>query len=100
MTIGCDIVKISRFKKNLMRLKTKILNEDEQIEFEVSNDKIKYLASRWACKEAIYKTDNTLYNVSILNDKNGKPYVVNHADLEISISHDANLCIAVAIKKN
>ena len=53
--LGCDIVKVSRFKNNLSKLANKILSESEIIEFNKTTNKIQYIAGRWAAKEAIFK---------------------------------------------
>lgn len=94
--IGCDITKISRFSKNLEKLKNKILTQDEQQEFEKSSNKLEYISGRWAAKEAVYKASG-IKNVSIINNTLGKPIVVNHPNINISISHEKKYSIAVAI---
>ena len=96
--IGCDIIKISRFDKNLDRLKSKILNADEQKEFNKVKNKLEYIAGRWAAKEAIFKAAN-IKNVSILNNLDGSPYVANYPNIQISISHEKKYAIAFALVK-
>jgi len=95
--IGCDIVKISRFKNNLDKLTNRILTSLEKEEYKLADSKLNYIAGRWAAKEAIFKLTNSLEKFSILNHANGSPYVFNHPNLYISISHEREYCMAVAI---
>jgi len=95
--IGCDIVKISRFKKNLEKLKNRILTVSEQEEFNNTSNKLEYIAGRWAAKEAIFKAVGKLSKLSILKNKQGAPYVVGRPDIKLSISHEKEYCISVAI---
>ncbi len=73
--LGCDIVKVSRFKNNLSKLANKILSESEIVEFNKATNKIQYIAGRWAAKEAIFKaTGNKRMTVlsfsDVLDNKN------------------------------
>jgi holo-[acyl-carrier protein] synthase len=95
--IGCDIVKISRFTKNLEKWKNRILTLDEQLEFEKRKNKLSYIAGRWAAKEAIYKINKEWLSLSILNDPTGQTYVKGRPEIKISISHEDKYCIAVAM---
>ena len=94
--IGCDITLITRFDLDLDQKSKKILTQHEQIEFESSANKRTYLAGRWAAKEAIFKATGLTTNFSILNDQNGKPYVLEDATINVSISHDGDYAMAVA----
>lgn len=96
--IGCDIVKISRFENNLEKLAKHILTDEERVEYDKTMMKTQYLASRWAAKEAIFKVIGKSEKLSILNEVSGKPYVLNHIELSISISHEDDYCMAVALK--
>lgn len=110
--IGCDIVNIERiaklYKKSpeqfLERIFTKneIANAPENIE-----QKISYLAKRFAAKEAFAKALGTgiggevsFNEIEILNDQNGMPYITSlknqHSDLKInlSLSDEKNLALA------
>ena len=60
--LGIDLTKISRFKNVNKNFIKKILHEDELKSYEISIDKPKFLAVRWAIKEAIYKCDNKYSN--------------------------------------
>jgi holo-[acyl-carrier protein] synthase len=95
--IGCDIVKISRFKNNLDKLTNRILTPLEKKEYNNADNKLNYIAGRWAAKEALFKLTNSSENFSILNYESGAPYVVNYPNLCVSISHEREFCIAVAI---
>lgn len=94
--IGCDIVKTSRFENNLNKLANNILSNLEMDEFDLTSNKIQYLAGRWAAKEAIFKATG-YKRMTILNKSNGAPYVLNKPDIQISISHEKEYAIAFAI---
>jgi holo-[acyl-carrier protein] synthase len=95
--IGIDIVKINRFKKNINLWSKKILTESEKEEFKNSKNQLNYIASRWAAKEAIFKLTNSSEKFSILNHENGAPYVFENPNLYVSISHEREYCVVVAI---
>jgi holo-[acyl-carrier protein] synthase len=97
--IGVDITSIKRFKKSTESLATKILTQDEMLEYNAVKNKANYLAGRWACKESVFKATG-LTNVTVLSDPNGKPYVKDHQDIMVSISHDQSYAVAMAIQKN
>ena len=95
--IGIDITNISRFSDDADRLAKKILTTDELVEYGKSHSKLNYLSGRWAAKEAIFKACG-LNDVSILSEDSGRPYIKDHEEINISISHDNEYAIAVAIK--
>jgi len=95
--IGIDITNISRFSDDKDRFAEKILTADELAEYEKSHSKLNYLAGRWAAKEAIFKACG-LIDVSVLSEDSGRPYIKDHEEINISISHDTEYAIAVAIK--
>jgi holo-[acyl-carrier protein] synthase len=97
--IGIDITAIKRFKKSTESLATKILTPDEMLEYNAVKNKANYLAGRWACKESVFKATG-LTNVTVLSDPNGKPYVKDHRDIMVSISHDQSYAVAMAVQKN
>lgn len=88
--IGTDIVDINRIKQvylnNPDKFVNKILSSSEQAIFnslQLESDKIDYLATRWAAKEAVVKAIGTgfrdgmyLAEISISNNKHGRPEVV------------------------
>ena len=95
--IGVDITHMKRFKKNCDSLADAILTSEELLEYDKSKNKINYLAGRWACKEAVFKATG-LNAISVLSQNNGKPFIKDHNDIEVSISHDQGFVIAVAIQ--
>ena len=85
--IGIDLVELSRIKETFdQRFIERILSEKE---IEVYNSivhkkaKLSFIGGRFAAKEAIFKAiskgDKTANykDFSILNDENGKPYVIS-----------------------
>ncbi len=99
--IGTDIVYIPRIelKESLIRY---ILTDDEYTQFLLlKNDKRRkeYLAGRFAAKEAIFKAtqDPNYLSYSILNEDNGRPYVKNHPEIQISLSHDGEYVVAFVV---
>ncbi len=94
--LGCDIVKISRFENNLLKLATKILSKPEMDEFDNAHHKMQYLAGRWAAKEAIFKATGNKKMI-VLNGSSGEPYVLNNPNIKISISHEREYAMAVAL---
>lgn len=100
MNIGCDIVENNR-----------LINKDEDFINYILTNKEKeiykkkglfFLTGRFAAKEAImkclYNTKELTYlDIEILNDDNGKP-ITNIHNISVSISHEKNYTMAVAIK--
>tara|TARA_Y100000996_G_C22254305_1_gene533155 strand:+ start:42 stop:431 length:390 start_codon:yes stop_codon:yes gene_type:complete len=83
--IGVDIVENSRFKKLLKKqnFAKRIFSQKELNIFKNKKNKILYLSKRFSAKEAFVKSLGTgfRYNIcfadiSILNDKKGKPYFI------------------------
>ncbi len=106
--IGVDIVEISRFEKFVLEEKSinRFLSILEIEKFnEISNIKRKqeYMASRFACKEALIKASGisfTFNEVSILNDEKGAPYIESKIDFGkvfISISHSNENAVAFVV---
>ena len=96
--IGCDVTKISRFIDKSERFVNKILTPHELTEYKIRNNKAEYLASRWSAKEAVFKATG-IKNPSVLNDESGKPYIVDHPKIFITISHEREYAFAVALDK-
>lgn len=103
MRIGVDIAYIPRFKDVDEHFIKRILTNDEIIQYQKlsSEKRILFLAGRWASKEAIYKANNKndYLHYTILNEENGKPYVKNHPEIKISISHDNDYVVAFVIEE-
>ena len=81
--IGVDIVENNRFKKLIKKKKfiNRICSSKEITIFKKKNNKILYLSKRFSAKEAFVKAlgsgfrNKLCFNdISILNDKRGKPY--------------------------
>lgn len=101
LDVGIDITSIERFKNRKDNFIKRILTEEEySVYSELSLvKKPVFLATRWACKEAIFKaTEDPKYlDYSILNTKTGKPFILNHSNMKVSISHEGDTVIAIVI---
>lgn len=106
--IGCDIVAIKRIKNilsNTPTFLTHVYSNKELEEYQHRNKSVYYLASRFACKEAIVKAlskyNDKLNTIEILNDHDGKPYVlINHKmqpQIHISISYEREYVLAYVV---
>jgi len=87
--IGVDIAEIARFKQMLERyhdrIVTRILCAAEQAQFERRNRSARFLASRFAAKEALSKALGTgiaqgigFHSIEVVNDDLGKPCLQLH----------------------
>lgn len=98
MEIGIDIVEHERIKLNLA---SKILTVNEYSQFEKLlnyEQKVEYLASRFAAKEAIIKATNKRYllnEIEILRTDN-KPKI-NINNIKLSISHEKKYSVAMCV---
>jgi holo-[acyl-carrier protein] synthase len=97
--IGIDIVQIDRIKLEGPFIRH-ILTPDEQQEmFSLHADyaRKEYMAGRFAVKEAIFKAtqDQAYLNYACLHEKSGKPYIKDHPEIEVSISHDGGIATAI-----
>ena len=105
--IGCDIVDIARIKKVCLRQPKfceTVLSESEQpvyaVRCEASEERgYRYLASRWAAKEAFSKALGTGFrgavnfsDISILNNELGAPYVQLSGKLAVQIKNQRLKC--------
>ena len=81
--VGVDIIDNSRIKKLIKKkiFLKRILSKYELKSIKTRKNKISFLAKRFSAKEAFVKSlgsgfrNNLCFNdISILNDKNGKPY--------------------------
>ena len=119
ISIGTDIIEISRVKDAIENIGNKFIEEiytEKEIEYCESKKNAKYhhYAARFAGKEAIYKAiSNILENkfaiswkdVQILNDINGRPYIdiLNEkiknqiTQIDISISHCKEYAVSTVI---
>ncbi len=96
--IGIDLTKVSRFEGKELQFAKRILTEKEFGFFELSNNKTKFIATRWAIKEALFKADNSLRNYPHMEiEKNLGRY--EFEGFEISTSDEDDLVIAIVINK-
>ncbi|MGL5617469.1 MAG: 4'-phosphopantetheinyl transferase superfamily protein [Metamycoplasmataceae bacterium] len=95
--IGIDITSIERFKNKDEKFAKRILSKDEFIDWRNVEYKDVFLATRWAIKEAIFKSDNKYSNFSKVNVQkiNNKYYFKSFG---ISTSRENDYIIAIAIK--
>ena len=108
---GIDIIEVERIQKAIDNSGEDFLKRifnDEEIEYANKHKfPTQHYAARFAAKEAIYKAfgDNTSLtwkDMTILNDKNGKPYCrlkdpKFKNKILLSISHTKNYAVAHAI---
>ena len=117
--IGTDITSIDRFfnsQQHMERMANKILTEYELKEFtSLKEDHARYLAKKWAAKEAVSKAfgtgiagDTKFKSIEIRHNQQGKPVVVfwdklkEHAEVlkvrcHISISDEQDTVVAYTI---
>ncbi len=118
--IGTDIVEVARIEASLSQFghafAKRILTTDELVGFESSHTKARFLAKRFAAKEAFSKAFGTglrgvvtFQNISVTHDELGKPLLTFSSVLQalvdeknivhqhISISDEKNLAAAFVI---
>ena len=118
--IGTDIVEVSRIEHSLqhygLAFAQRILNEREWLSFTQSKTQARFLAKRFAAKEAFAKalgtglrTPATFQNIGVAHDDLGRPVLDLAADLQalldakgitymhISISDEKALAVAFVI---
>ena len=78
---GIDIEYID-YERNVEKIVSKIMNDDEKKQFYNSIDKYKYFYKLWTKKEAYFKTNGTGIDLKILNEsinlKKIKSYIYKH----------------------
>lgn len=92
------MTKISRFKGKSDAFIERILHPEEVKEFINQVEKEKYLATRWAIKEALFKADNKLLNfneIHIIKEKREYKY----KDFKISTSNEGDMLVAIVLKE-
>lgn len=96
--IGIDITSINRFEKKDEKFAKKILSKEEILLWTNEEFKARFLATRWAIKEAIFKSNNdfSCFNKINLKKENGK-YIFKN--FEISTSNEDDYIIAIALEK-
>ncbi|ACT48532.1 holo-ACP synthase [Methylotenera mobilis] len=118
--IGTDVVEVTRIKDSIAEFgdafARRILAESELASYEQSQIKARFLAKRFAAKEAFSKAlgtglraPATLQNISVSHDALGKPILVlapvlqalldekNISHMHISISDEKNLAAAFVV---
>lgn len=101
MKIGCDIVENKRLVDKSDKFIDLILTDKEK-ELYKQRNKVEFLSGRFAAKEAVMKClPNTkeikFTDIEVLNDETGKPYCNIKGIEDISISHEKEYTIAVAL---
>ena len=115
ISCGTDIIEVERIKKAVENLGNKFLEEvytKKEIEYCETKNVMKYehYAVRFAGKEAVYKAVSKFLenkyalkwrDMEILNDSNGRPYVIlnegiikENIEIDISLSHIKDYAIA------
>ena len=117
--IGTDIVQVARMRASLerhgARFAARILADDERVGFEASRDPARFLAKRFAAKEAFGKAlgtgvavPATLHAVAVTHDERGKPLYRYAAPLagylderglsaHLSLTDEADYVVAFAL---
>ena len=116
--IGTDIVDVSRMKKwvDSGSLIERFFNKKESKDFKSVSKACEYYANRFAAKEAFSKALGTglsgfdLKDVFVLNDANGRPFVVlensaekifkkmcGNSKIHISLSNEKQFAVAYVI---
>lgn len=117
--VGSDIVNINRIEAIYNKFGTSFLDKNFDLsEIEILNNlsskhKVRYLAKRFAGKEAVAKAFGlgigklAFKDIIILNDENGRPYVTfskrndaeqkNQFKIDISLSDDEPFAVAFVV---
>ena len=114
--VGTDIVEVERIRSLINRYGDKFLNRiftsDEISYCQSHKDPSIHFAGRFSVKESIRKAMSAIYDfasirfneISVINDKNGRPYVDNKdfpmINIDVSISHTQTHAISIAILDN
>lgn len=102
--IGIDIVDLTRIDINSESFRRHLLTEAEEAEYQqkrIDSRRREYIGGRFAAKEAIFKASGIqdVLSLSVLTGESGKPYVKDHPEIDVSISHDGSYAVAAAIVK-
>lgn len=96
--LGIDITKISRFKNAKDTLIKKILHPKEITKYQESENKAKFLAIRFAIKEALFKANNSNFIFSKIEIQK-KNRVYQYPGYVISTSNEDDYYIAIVKKE-
>ncbi len=95
---GIDLTKISRFENVNETFLKKVLSPEELIEYEEVQNKAKYVAGRWAIKEALFKADNSLSTFHKINIvKKNRTYI--YSGYIITTTNEGDYYLASVIKE-
>ncbi|MGX9340334.1 holo-ACP synthase [Mycoplasma sp. 128] len=94
--IGIDLVNINRFKEVKEHFIKRFLSDIEYVDYQKSENKDIFLATRWALKEAIYKADNSEYSFKDISIS--KDITYRYKNFSLSTSSEGEFVIAMAIK--
>lgn len=100
--IGVDLAKISRFEGQ-SALAKKILSFNEYQVYSTHHQPARYLAGRFAAKEAFIKAFHkhplpNLSSIEVLHEDDGAPFILfKKKTYLVSISHDGEYAIAMVI---
>lgn len=97
---GIDLVDSDRIEFDNINIYKKILHKDEINKYHISNDKKKFLASRWAIKEAIFKAIEkkvSINNINIFYENSRPKCIVGDIHFIISLSYEKKLIVASVI---
>jgi len=115
--LGVDIVQIERiggaFERFGQRLVDRLLSKQEQAMMATRSDPVRFIAGRFAAKEALTKALGTILQVrpawsqmQILADWQGRPVIVMESKVpetapelrfHVSISHERDYAVAVVV---
>ena len=106
MSLGIDVVDVQRFVRTLRRtpgLRTRFFTPGELAYCEGARDHDLHLAATFAAKEAVMKVRDLMpaaawmQRIEVVRRASGAPRALVGADeLEVSISHDGGVVVAVA----
>lgn len=97
ITIGVDITSIKRFEDKKINFIKKVLSDNEFIEWKKTENKLLYLAQRWAIKEALFKANNNLHDYHLINIERDKKGIFKYKNYKISTSKENEYVIAFVI---
>jgi len=107
--LGVDLVEVDRIRRAMEnpRFAERVLTAAELTQMQSATDPASYLASRWAAKEAIKKAFPVLESwrqAQVLQKPGSAPEVwvdglPQDEVMLVSLSHEQNHCVAVAIRQ-
>lgn len=107
--IGIDIIKIARVYKLEDDFPNRVLSREELERYqsfgEDEDEKARFLASRWAAKEAYVKASGErsvdFRTISVMADESGRPHLrVRGVEVgEVSLAHDSYAIAIVQLDK-